>query len=255
MVLLQAVDLVKTYSGRLGGRRYSALDKVNFQVEQGEFTAVMGASGSGKTTLLNLLASLDKPSQGDVILNGQSFRSIDERRLAAFRRQNLGFVFQDYNLLDTFTVRDNILLPLVLNRAAVEDMEKRLIPLASRLGLESLLDKFPYEISGGEQQRTAVARAMITNPKLLLADEPTGALDSRSSANLLDIFSEFNAQGQTIVMVTHSAFAASFSSRVLFIQDGRLLTEIYRGDEPRRAFFDRLVNASSSLMDGGANVG
>ncbi|MEG1661471.1 MAG: ABC transporter ATP-binding protein, partial [Clostridiales bacterium] len=234
MDLLQVKDLSKVYHTRLGGHSCMALNDISFEVTGGEFLAVMGASGSGKTTLLNLIASLDKPSGGQIILDGQSFAAINDRELSSFRRQNLGFVFQDYNLLDTFTVKDNILLPLVLSRVGVAEMEQKLKPLAERLGLSGILHKYPYEISGGEKQRTAVARAVITAPRLILADEPTGALDSHASTNLLEIFSELNQQGQTIVMVTHSAFAASFAKRVLLIQDGRLFRELRREKQERR---------------------
>ena len=255
MKLLQVNHVKKVYNTRLGAQQCVALEDVGFSVDQGEFVAIMGASGSGKTTLLNIIASLDKPTSGDVCLENRSFSAIPDRELSAFRRDNLGFVFQDFNLLDTFTLRDNILLPLVLQKTAVHEMEKRLEPLARSLGLTALLDKFPYEVSGGEKQRAAVARAVITNPLLLLADEPTGALDSRSSAALLSIFEDLNTQGQTILMVTHSSMAASYASRVLFIKDGRLFSQLYRGAMGRREFFDRIVSNLSVLSDGGVDIG
>jgi len=255
MELLKVNHLSKIYSTRLGALRFTALNDVNLVVEKGEFLAIMGASGSGKTTLLNLIASLDKPTGGEIILQGQSFNTINDRALSAFRRENLGFVFQDYNLLDTFTVKDNILLPLVLSNTPISDMEQRLQPLADQLGLIGLLDKYPYEISGGEKQRTAIARAVITKPRLILADEPTGALDSKSSANLLQIFEELNRQGQTILMVTHSSLAASYASRVIFIKDGDLFSQIYRENSNRRDFFDKIVSTLSEQSAGGVDIG
>ncbi len=255
MELLEVRHLKKVYNTRLGSRQCVALRDVSFTVEEGEFVAIMGASGSGKTTLLNILASLDKPTEGEVLLEGRSFASIKDRELSRFRRDKLGFVFQDFNLLDTLSIKDNILLPLVL----AGDQPKRMLalvgPLAESLGIGELLDKFPYEVSGGEKQRAAVARAVITNPRLILADEPTGALDSKASANLLERFSALNRAGQTILMVTHSTNAASYASRVLFIRDGALFNQIYRGDSSRREFFDRIVSTLTVLSDGGADVG
>lgn len=255
MELLQVKNIKKIYNTRLGGKQFTALDDVNFEVSKGEYVAIMGASGAGKTTLLNLIASLDKPTSGDVILEGKSFKTIRDKELSAFRRNNLGFVFQDFNLLDTFTIRDNILLPLVLSNTKLSEMEKRLRPIADRLSITQLLDKFPYEVSGGEKQRTAVARAMITQPKLILADEPTGSLDSKSSVNLLHILSELHQSGQTILMVTHSSMAASYASRVLFIKDGELFSQLYRGNDSKKDFFDKIVSNLSVLSDGGVDVG
>ncbi len=252
MPLLQVAHVKKVYNTKLGLARCVALNDVSFSVEQGEFVAVMGASGSGKTTLLNLLASLDKPTEGEIRLDGCSFADIREKKLAEFRRDNLGFVFQDFNLLDTFTLRDNIYLPIVLQRRAVQEMAEKLRPIAASLSIETILDKYPYEVSGGEKQRAAIARAVITSPKLLLADEPTGALDSRSSRELLEAFETLNGQGRTIVMVTHSAMAASYAGRVLFIRDGRIFAQIYRGDQTRRAFFDKIVGNMAVLTDGEA---
>lgn len=255
MELLQVKKLKKVYNTRLGGQQFTALHDVNFEISSGEFVAIMGASGSGKTTLLNIIASLDKATYGSVILEGKDIKTIKDRELSAFRRNNLGFVFQDFNLLDSFSVKDNILLPLVLSRVNVEEMERRLTPLAESLGLTSLLEKFPYEISGGEKQRTAVARAVITNPKLILADEPTGALDSKASTNLLKIFQGLHDSGQTILMVTHSSMAASYASRVLFIKDGELFSQVYRGNDTVKEFFDKIVSNLSILSDGGVDIG
>ncbi len=252
MALLEAKGLGKIYNTKLGLRQCVALRNVSFEVAEGEFAAIMGPSGSGKTTLLNILASLDKPSAGDVLLDGKSFSSIRDRDLSEFRRRHLGFVFQDFNLLDTFSLKDNILLPLVLMQTPVKEMEKRVRPVAERLGILPLLDKYPFEVSGGEKQRAAIARAVITEPRILLADEPTGALDSRSSAALLGQFAGLNASGMTILMVTHSAMAASYASRVLFISDGALFSQLYRGDETNRAFFERIVSNLSVL--GGADI-
>lgn len=255
MELLEVKHIKKVYNTRLGSQQCVALKDISFNVAEGEFVAIMGASGSGKTTLLNILASLDKPTEGEVFLEGTSFKLIKDRELSQFRRTNLGFVFQDFNLLDTFSVKDNILLPLVLSNTPVAIMMEKLEPLAKSLGIDALLEKFPYEISGGEKQRVAVARAVITSPKLLLADEPTGALDSKASANLLKKFSELNASGQTILMVTHSSNAASYADRVIFIKDGELFNQIYKGDMTRKEFFDRIISSLSVLSDGGVDIG
>lgn len=253
MELLQATNLTKIYNTKLGMQQCVALKNVTFGVAEGDFVAIMGASGSGKTTLLNILASLDKPTEGDVFLDGKAFSSVKANELSAFRREKLGFVFQDFNLLDTFTLKDNIFLPLVLLKQPLHEMEQRLTPLANRLGIARLLNKFPYEVSGGEKQRAAIARAVITNPRIILADEPTGALDSKSSMQLLNIFAELNAEGKTILMVTHSSMAASFARRVLFIKDGELFSQIYRGEDDNRTFFDRIVSNLSAI--GGADIG
>ncbi len=255
MELLETKNIKKIYNTRRGMRQCVALSGISFSVQDGEFVAIMGPSGSGKTTLLNILATLDKPTEGDVLLDGKSFSAINDRDISEFRRKHLGFVFQDFNLLDTFSLKDNILLPLVLSRVPISEMEQRILPIARVLHIEKLLDKYPYEVSGGEKQRAAVARAVITNPRLLLADEPTGALDSRSSRQLLENFSALNDGGKTILMVTHSAYAASFASRVLFIRDGEIFSQIYRGEDDNRTFFDRIVSNLSILSDGGADVG
>ena len=246
MELLRAENIQKVYNTRAGGKPCRALAGVSFSIEAGEFVAIMGASGSGKSTLLNILATLDTPTSGEVYLEGQSMKQIKGKDLAVFRREKLGFVFQDFNLLDTFTVRDNILLPLVLSRTPLAEMERRLKPVVASLGIEPLLEHFPVEISGGEKQRTAVARAVPTEPRLILADEPTGALDSRSSQQLLDIFDQLNQQEQTLLMVTHSSLAASHARRVLFIRDGRLFAELCRGDQSQQVFYD-WITASLSM--------
>ena len=220
MAILEARCLKKIYTTRFGGNQVQALTNVSFSVEEGEYVAIMGESVSGKTTLLNILAALDRPTGGEVILDGRNLFSVKEKEISAFRRDNLGFVFQEFNLLDTFSIQDNIFLPLVLAGKSYPEMVRRLKPLARKLQITDILKKYPYEVSGGQKQRAAVARALITQPKLLLADEPTGALDSRATDNLLRIFSEVNRDGQTILMVTHSTKAASHAGRVLFIRDG-----------------------------------
>ena len=255
MSILEVSGLRKVYTSRLGGSRVEALRNVSFTVEQGEYVAIMGESGSGKTTLLNILAALDEPTAGTVRLDGHELGKIREKDAAAFRRDNLGFVFQEFNLLDTFTLEDNIYLPLVLMGMSYEDMRARLLPIARELGLTELLKKYPYEVSGGQKQRAAVARALITDPQIVLADEPTGALDSRSSDNLLELFGEINKGGQTILMVTHSVKAASHAGRVLFLRDGRVYHQLYRGSESREAQFRRISDTLTVLTQGGENHG
>jgi len=251
MALLEIKNLKKVYSTRLGGNKVQALDSVTFSVEQGEYVAIMGESGSGKTTLLNILASIDKPTGGQVLLEGRDLGTIKQGELSAFRRDNLGFVFQDFNLLDTFSIQDNIFLPLVLAGKAYEEMQKRLAPLANKLGIEQILKKFPFEVSGGEKQRAATARALITNPKIVLADEPTGALDSKSSTRLLKLFNDINVEGQTILMVTHSIQAASHAGRVLFIKDGNVFHQIYRGNASNDELFTMITDTLTVLQTGG----
>jgi putative ABC transport system ATP-binding protein len=251
MSFLDVKNIKKVYTQRLGAKETVALKNIRFSVEEGEFVSVMGESGSGKTTLLNLLSTLDKPTEGEVMLDGISLTNVKEKEISKFRREQLGFVFQDFNLLDNFSLKDNILLPLVLEQRPVKEMEKRIIPLAKRLGIEELLEKYPYEVSGGQKQRAAVARALITKPKLVLADEPTGALDSKASENLMNLFSAIHESGQTILMVTHSARAASYSSRVLFIRDGEVYHEIYRGDQSPEEFMDRISKALLFAFDRG----
>ena len=251
MLLLEINNLQKVYTTRFGGNQVQALTDVGFSVQHGEYVAIMGESGSGKTTLLNILAALDKPTGGEVLLDGKDITRIPDGQMSAFRRDNLGFVFQDFNLLDTFSLKDNILLPLVLAQKSYGDMEKRLKPIAEKLGITHLLAKYPYEVSGGEKQRTAVARALITQPKLILADEPTGALDSKATDNLLQIFNEINEEGQTILMVTHSARAASHASRVLFIKDGVVFHNIYRGDLSNEEMYRRISDTLTVIATGG----
>lgn len=249
MSLLEVRKLEKIYGSR-GGNRTAALQGVSFAVEEGEYTAIMGESGSGKTTLLSLLAALDKPTAGEVLLEGQSLSAIPGRRLSAFRRDHLGFVFQDCSLLDTFSLGDNIILPLVLANLPFREMTDRLLPLAERLGIHRLLNKYPYEVSGGQRQRAAAARALITRPGLLLADEPTGALDSRSAGELLELLRQENREGQTIVMVTHSVQAASRGDRVLFLRDGRLAWELRR--RPGESFYQQVADGLAALGKGDA---
>ena len=251
MSILEVSGLRKVYTSRLGGSRVEALRNVSFTVEQGEYVAIMGESGSGKTTLLNILAALDEPTAGTVRLDGHELGKIREKDAAAFRRDNLGFVFQEFNLLDTFTLEDNIYLPLVLMGRTYEDMRARLLPVARELGLTELLKKYPYEVSGGQKQRAAVARAIITRPSLLLADEPTGALDSRSSDELLRLFGELNRGGQTIVMVTHSVRAASTAGRGLFIKDGEVFHQLYRGGRTEEQFYQEISGTLTLLATGG----
>ncbi len=251
MALLEVKHLKKIYTNRFGGNQTEALIDVNFSIEEGEYVAIMGESGSGKTTLLNLLASFDKPTAGDIILNGLSFRSIPERNLAAYRRENLGFVFQDFNLLDTLSLRDNIYLPLVLAGEKTEVTKRRIEPLVKLLRITDILDKFPYEVSGGQKQRAAIARALITKPKMILADEPTGALDSRASDQLLGLFEKVNTAGQTILMVTHSTKAASHAGRVLFIKDGAVYHELYRGSLSHEEMYRKISDTLTVLASGG----
>lgn len=251
MSILEVSGLRKVYTSRLGGSRVEALRNVSFTVAQGEYVAIMGESGSGKTTLLNILAALDEPTAGTVRLDGHELGKIREKDAAAFRRDNLGFVFQEFNLLDTFTLEDNIYLPLVLMGMSYEDMRARLLPVARELGLTELLKKYPYEVSGGQKQRAAVARAIITEPKLLLADEPTGALDSGSTDELLRLFAAINRAGQTILMVTHSVKAASRAGRVLFIKDGQVFHQLYRGEDDDTRFYQRISDTLTMLQSGG----
>lgn len=254
MAILEVHNVKKIYTQRLGSVRVTALSNVSFTAEKGEYIAIMGESGSGKTTLLNILAALDKPTSGSVLLDGTDITSIKEKNIAKFRRDNLGFVFQEFNLLDNFTVRDNILLPLVLMGLPQDEMFKRLAPTSKKLGITELLDKYPYEISGGQKQRTAAARAMITEPKILLADEPTGALDSKSSDELLSLFADFNRQGQTILMVTHSVKAASRANRVLFIKDGEIYHQLYRGDSSDEFMYKKISDTLTVIAAGGEAV-
>lgn len=251
MSILEVNGLKKVYTTRFGGNKVEALKNVNFSVEDGEYIAIMGESGSGKTTLLNILAALDKPTAGTVKLDGKELSSIKESSIAQFRRDNLGFVFQEFNLLDTFSLEDNIYLPLVLAGMHHGEMQERLKPIAAQLGITELLKKYPYEVSGGQKQRAAVARAMITNPRIILADEPTGALDSKATDELLRLFGEVNKQGQTILMVTHSVKAASVANRVLFIKDGEVYHQLYRGDSTDEELYQKISDTLTMLATGG----
>lgn len=251
MTILEVKDLKKTYTTRFGGHQVQALKGVTFSVKAGEYVAIMGESGSGKTTLLNILAALDKPTGGSVMLDGRNLAEVKDAALASFRRENLGFVFQEFNLLDTFSLRDNILLPLVLSGKSVAEMKAKLGPVAESLGIDGILSKFPYEVSGGQKQRAAAARALITHPKIILADEPTGALDSQSSSDLLRVFEKMNRDGQTILMVTHSTDAASHAGRVLFIRDGVVFHQIYRGDCTNEQLYQKISDTLTMLRKGG----
>ncbi len=250
-MILEVKGLKKVYSSRLGSSKVEALKNVNFTVEPGEYVAIMGESGSGKTTLLNILAALDRPTAGSVVLDGQDLAAVGDAAASAFRREHLGFVFQEFNLLDTFTLEDNIYLPLVLAGMPYLEMNQRLRTIAGQLGIADLLKKYPYEVSGGQKQRAAVARAIITQPKLLLADEPTGALDSHATDELLHLFGELNAQGQTILMVTHSVKAASTAGRVLFIKDGEVFHQLYRGEATNEQFYQKIAETLTMLTTGG----
>lgn len=249
-MLLEINHLEKVYRTRFSKEVTNALQDVDFKVDKGEFIAIMGESGSGKTTLLNILATLDKPSGGSVILDGKDITKIKEKDLASFRLKNLGFVFQDFNLLDTLNVRDNIFLPLVLDRKSYQEMESRLVNVAQKLRIVELLNKRPFELSGGQQQRVSIARALITQPRIILADEPTAALDYRNSEDLLNLFEEINLDGQTILMVTHSANAASHANRVLFIKDGRIFHQLYRGNKSNNEFSKEISLSMSALLGG-----
>lgn len=251
MSLLEIKNLKKIYTGHMGGNQVCALNDVSFSVEKGEYVAIMGESGSGKTTLLNILASLDKPSAGSVCLEGKDITTIRQKDICAFRRDNLGFVFQDFNLLDTLTLQENIFLPLVLAQVPYQEMYNRLTPLAQKLEIADLLEKYPYEVSGGQKQRAAAARALITEPKIVLADEPTGALDSRAADKLLTLFTQINEEGQTILMVTHSICAASHARRVLFIKDGCIFNQIYKGNQSKEEMYKMISDTLTVLQMGG----
>lgn len=251
MSLLEVKNVKKIYTTRFGSNQVEALRDVNFTVERGEYVAIMGESGSGKTTLLNILAALDKPTEGKVYLKDRDLGKLKEKEIATFRRQNLGFVFQDFNLLDTFSLKDNIFLPLVLSGKKYPEMEKRLKPIAEKLGIEKLLEKYPYEVSGGQKQRAAIARALITKPQLILADEPSGALDSKAADSLMNLFTTINQEGQTIVMVTHSVKVASSAKRVLFIKDGKVFHQLYRGNLTNEEMYERISDTLKILATGG----
>ena len=254
MSILEVEAVKKIYTTRFGGNQVLALSNGSFTVEEGEYVAIMGESGSGKTTLLNILAALDKPTSGTVKLDGRELSKIKESEVAAFRRDNLGFVFQDFNLLDTFSLEDNIFLPLVLSGKKPSEMRERIAPIADNLGISDILKKYPYEVSGGQKQRAAVARALITNPRLILADEPTGALDSRATDELLRLFSVINRSGQTVLMVTHSVKAASHAGRVLFIKDGEVYHQIYRGNSSETELYQKISDTLTMLASGGQGI-
>lgn len=251
MAILEVNNVKKVYTTRFGGNQVQALSDVTFSVEEGEYVAIMGESGSGKSTLLNILAALDKATAGQVLLNGKNISQIREKELSAFRRKNLGFVFQDFNLLDTFNLQDNIFLPLVLAGKSFREMNERLQPIAEKLGIKEILNKYPYEVSGGQKQRAAVARALITGPQLILADEPTGALDSRAAEELLKMFKNINESGQTILMVTHSIKAASCAKRVLFIKDGQVFHQLYKGSCTDEEMYQKISDTLTVITTGG----
>ena len=252
MGILEVNHIKKVYKTKIGGTEVEALKDIHFNVESGEFVAIMGESGSGKTTLLNILAALDNPTSGRVCVAGKDLTAIRDKDRAEFRRNNLGFIFQDFNLLDNFSIEDNIMLPLVLAGEDYKTMRAKLFPIASSLAIDSLLKKYPYEVSGGQKQRAAVARALITNPSILLADEPTGALDSKSSTKLLEQLREINKTGQTILMVTHSVKAASHANRVLFIKDGEVFHQLYRGGCGNEEFYKKISDTLTLIASGGA---
>ena len=248
MALLEVTNVKKIYSTRFGGNKVQALFNVTFSVEEGEYVAIMGESGSGKTTLLNILAALDRPTSGEVLLEGKSITHLTEKEISAFRRKNLGFVFQDFNLLDTLTAYENISLALSIAGTKPSEIEQRIPQIAQALNIQDVLGKYPYQMSGGQQQRVAAARAMVTNPAIVLADEPTGALDSNSSRMLLTMLTELNERlSATILMVTHDAFSASYCNRILFIKDGQVFNELHRGTDTRKEFFTKILEVVSVL--------
>ncbi|WP_409367601.1 ABC transporter ATP-binding protein [Lysinibacillus sp. 38-6] len=249
--LLKVQNVGKTYGK--GANTFTALENITFEVEQGEFVGVMGPSGAGKSTLLNVLATIDTPTTGDIVINNTNLAQMKDTQLADFRRDNLGFIFQDYNLLDSLTVRENIVLPLAIAKVPQKEIAARVERIAQLFGIRDLLDKYPYQISGGQKQRTASSRALVTAPKLIFADEPTGALDSKSATDLLESLSDLNqSHAATIMMVTHDAFAASFCQRILFIQDGKLSKEIHRGVQTRKQFFQEILQVLAGI-GGGVN--
>ncbi|MBC1526010.1 ABC transporter ATP-binding protein [Listeria seeligeri] len=244
--VLQAKNVRKIYG--IKGNVYTALENISIDIKQGEFTGIMGPSGAGKSTLLNVLSTIDKPTSGEIMISGQELENMNEQQMSTFRRNKLGFIFQDYNLLDTLTVRENIVLPLALAKRPVKEIEAKLAVISEKFGITDILDKYPSEVSGGQKQRTAASRAIVTSPSLIFADEPTGALDSKSATNLLESLRDLNEQDNaTIMMVTHDAFAASFCKRILFIKDGELYTEIYRGSKSRKEFFQKILDVLAKL--------
>jgi putative ABC transport system ATP-binding protein len=246
--VLTTKNLKKVYGSR--GNVYTALQDIDLNIKEGEFVGIMGPSGAGKTTLLNIISTIDKPSSGTVTIDGEDIVKMNEEKLSVFRRNKLGFIFQDFNLLDTLTVEENIILPLTLSKVNINEIEKRLKEVSLSLGIDDILNKYPYEISGGQKQRTAAARAIVNRPTLVLADEPTGALDSKSSAELLQALSDLNEKnGATIMLVTHDAFAASYCKRIIFIKDGLLFTELARGGT-RKEFFQKILDVLKTLGGG-----
>ncbi|UHA71871.1 ABC transporter ATP-binding protein [Paenibacillus sp. 481] len=251
--IVEIKQVEKVYGAR--GNTFTALHEVDFTVQEGEFVGIMGPSGAGKSTLLNILATIDQPTTGEIWIDGTNILNMNEEQLSHFRRDKLGFIFQDYNLLDTLTVRDNILLPLALANMDAQEIEQRVADIAGRVGISSLLDKYPYQISGGQKQRTAAARAIVSKPSLILADEPTGALDSKSATDLLESLQQLSQEDKaTILMVTHDAFAASYCQRVLFIKDGSMFTELVKGNDSRKLFFKKILDVLSVLGGGTSDV-
>lgn len=252
--ILEVHHLHKSYSTEANPQRVHVLNDVNMTVDQGEFVAIMGESGSGKSTLLHILALYDQPTSGEVRWNGTHGHAMKEKEIAAFRIAQLGFVFQEFHLIDTFTLQDNIILPLVVARVPYMEMNKRLEPLASQLGISHVLNRYPHEVSGGEQQRAAIARALITNRQLIFADEPTGALDAQHTKQLLHLFVDLHARGQTLFMVTHSARVASYAHRILFLQDGHISYQLYRGNASNEVMYHKISDALNVFATGGNPV-
>jgi len=247
--ILQAKNVQKIYGSK--GNQYKALEDINLEIKEGEFIGIMGPSGAGKSTLLNILSTIDTPTSGDIIIADQNIVRMKEEKLSDFRRNQLGFIFQDYNLLDTLTVKENILLPLALSKVPAKEIKARVEEIADTFGIRDILNKYPYHISGGQKQRTAASRAIVANPSLILADEPTGALDSKSATSLLESLTALNEHNQsTIMMVTHDAFAASFCKRILFIKDGRIFAEIHKMQKSRQEFFQKIMDVLASLGGG-----
>ncbi|WP_282936086.1 ABC transporter ATP-binding protein [Paenibacillus sp. RC67] len=247
--VLLANNVQKVYGTK--ENQYKALEDIDLEVKESEFIGIMGPSGAGKSTLLNILSTIDTPSSGEIFIAGQNILKMNEEQLSDFRRNQLGFIFQDYNLLDTLTVKENILLPLALSKVPVKEIEARVHEISDTFGIRDILEKYPYHISGGQKQRTAASRAIVANPSLILADEPTGALDSKSSASLLESLTLLNErQRSTIIMVTHDAFAASFCKRILFIKDGNMYAEIHKHQQSRQEFFQQILDVLASLGGG-----
>ena len=248
-------DQVRKYYGANTNHITKAVDGISMSVDKGEFTAIMGASGSGKTTLLNCISTIDTVTSGHIFVNNQDITTIKEKDFADFRRENLGFIFQDFNLLDTLTIEENISLSLIINKKNPSVIQNKVQQISAKLGISDILSKFPYEVSGGQKQRCACARALINSPKLILADEPTGALDSKASRMLLETMSDINTQLQaTILMVTHDPFCASFCERILFLKDGRIFDEIFKGEKTRKEFFNEILDILTLLGGETGNV-